>query len=606
MFKILHLNHFRVWLAIIMFLIVGKSLTAQWTIARADSFVNSYFPSKSELIPDSAISLLEDIKAFYTKEQQQCHSVKVIIKQASNYSYRGEYALAVEFIVKAEKEFYKYSCSSQLRAFIDLHRSILYNNVQDFKKADSVALNAIRNYKPNWTNKIVLVKLYLYMNGDSKSLKEKLAYADTAYELAKKYELPEQQQSALTYKGFLYASADSTEAAQKYLKMGLSLAKREKAYTNLPTLYNNLAGLYSDPEMVILYLDSALHYAQKNRNVEEEQIFTQNKALFYTMIEDYESAYDHLWEAMQLKDTLLNAEKYKAVTEIEQKYETEKKEQQIVLLAEQNKTQSAQRNFLIAGSIVLLLGLFILGYYYWQKRRIAAKNEEIAQQKIEGLLNEQEIKSYNALIKGQEEERQRIAIDLHDRLGSMLSTVKLLFSALQAKFDKTDKDGLGQYEKASDLLDESCQEVRRVSHNLSTGLVSSLGLKNALEELCSGVNQSGLIKCKLLIYGLDESLESQTEIGIYRIIQETLNNTLKHSKASKVTVQVNRLDESLSVTIEDNGVGFNPERVKAKGGMGLRNLEMRAQKLFGQYHIDSRPGRGSIAMIEIPLNHQQA
>ena len=207
------------------------------------------------------------------------------------------------------------------------------------------------------------------------------------------------------------------------------------------------------------------------------------------------------------------------------------------------------------------------------------------------------------MLEGQEEERMRIATDLHDRLGSMLSTVKLLFSALDEKIDKNQEENKKQYEKANNLLDEACVEVRRVSHNLGTGMVANFGLVRAIEELCESIDESGKMKCQLLTYGIEEAkLKLKVEVGIYRIVQELFNNVIKHSKAKKLTVQLNALEEELSITVEDDGVGFDPVKVRQKGGMGLNNLEQRAQNLGGTLHIDSRKGKGTTTIIELPIN----
>ncbi len=402
-----------------------------------------------------------------------------------------------------------------------------------------------------------------------------------------------------------YDQLDDVFEAKSYYQLALDAYEdlgneREIALSlfNLGVLFDNQGQANS----ALLYFKKALPIARSAGDLDLISRVYEQTALANAHLGDFAEAYKYQERYTELRDTLLNSEKISSISEMQTRFETEQKEQQILLLGEQNRTKAAQRNFLIAGTILLLLGLFTLAYFYQQRQKLAAKNQELAAQRIENLINEQDRKSYNALIVGQEAERQRIAMDLHDRLGSMLSTVKLLFSALQSQFNHSE-EGANQYEKATDLLDESCEEVRRVSHNLSTGMVSSLGLKKALNELCAGINQSGLVKCKLLIYGLDEALEHQTEVGIYRLVQETLNNSLKHSKASQITVQVNRLEEGLSITIEDNGVGFDPHLMKNSGkGMGLLNLEKRAEKLLGKYQIDSSPGRGSITMIEIPIN----
>jgi len=183
----------------------------------------------------------------------------------------------------------------------------------------------------------------------------------------------------------------------------------------------------------------------------------------------------------------------------------------------------------------------------------------------------------------------------------MLSTVKLLFSSIDIKVDHAQEENSKQFESASHLLDEAVVEVRKISHNLSTGMVMSFGLITALQELCQNIDRSGLIKCKLLVFGMNERLNQQTEIGIYRMIQELFNNILKHAKANQITVQINRTEDSINITVEDDGIGFDVDEKIKSGGLGLGNLKARASNLNGMYYVDSKSGKGTISIIEVPL-----
>lgn len=370
-------------------------------------------------------------------------------------------------------------------------------------------------------------------------------------------------------------------------------------YFNLGSLFNNR----NQPDSAIYFLLQSLQIAREVDDLNRVASSYEYLSDAYALKGDYLKAYDFHLKYSAAKDSLMDQDKINSIAEMQTKYDTEKKEQEIQLLDEQNRTQSAQRNFFIAGSILLLLALIFLGYYYWQRSKLAKQNEVIASQKIASLLNEQEIKTYNAMIEGQEEERKRISVDLHDRLGSMLSTVKLMFGALDAKITQNQDDNNAKFTQVNKLLDEACDEVRRISHNLSTSMVMRFGLSSALTELCSGINDSGVIRCKLLQYGLEERLESSSEIEIYRMVQEIVNNILKHAKATVITIQINKLDDALNITVEDDGVGFRVDEAMERGGLGLNNISMRAKKLSGTYHIDSQPGKGTISIIEIPISH---
>ncbi len=400
-----------------------------------------------------------------------------------------------------------------------------------------------------------------------------------------------------------YSHLGQNELAVSYYRRGLNIYIGKDEKSLIATVYLNLGSLYLDAHQT----DSSLYYLLKCNDLLRETSDRNDllKCLkylsgAYAQKGDFLHAFDYHVQYSSLSDSLLNEDKVHEIADMQTKYQTEKKEQQIKLLDQQSRTRSAQRNFFIACAILLLVLLLLLGYYYLQRQKLARKNEEIARQRISTLLNEQEIKSYNAMLEGQDEERKRLAEDLHDRLGSMLSTVKLLFGALENKVGQMQEDNKKQFENLNHLLDEAVTEVRTVSHNLSTGTVMSFGLVEALQELCLSIDESGLIKCRLLTFGMHNRMDMQKEIGLYRMIQELVSNILKHAKASNITIQLNKTDNSLTITVEDDGIGFDTS-IKSGSGIGLKNLEARAAKLGGTYFVESGAGKGTLSIIEISV-----
>src|SRR5690606_6866170 len=135
-----------------------------------------------------------------------------------------------------------------------------------------------------------------------------------------------------------------------------------------------------------------------------------------------------------------------------------------------------------------------------------------------------------------EEERQRISSELHDRLGSMLSTIKLLFSSLEEKLNITQTENQQKLEKTNKLIDEACVEVRRISHNLGVGMVAGFGLENATNELLESIQATGKIRCKYSSFNFPNKIDLTTQIELFRVIQESVNNALKHAKASLISI----------------------------------------------------------------------
>jgi signal transduction histidine kinase len=401
-----------------------------------------------------------------------------------------------------------------------------------------------------------------------------------------------------------YTNLEKYKVAIEYYKLARKQFLELKSSSNLALIYFNLGALY----YTIDSYDSSLINLKKSkfisnvigdvyREMKSEDYLTE----VYDIIGNPKEALNHYRIYDSLKTVLLNDEKINSISEMQTKYETEIKEQQIEILDSQNKTKTAQRNFLIAGIIVLLLIGIVVVYHFIQKQKIAKQSQQIAEQKLDTIMDEQEIKTYNAMLNGQEEERMRIANDLHDRLGSMLSTIKLMFGSLEEKIDVVQEENKTQYTKANNLIDEACVEVRRISHNLGAGMIANYGLTHSLEDLCDTVTQTGKVNCRLLTYNMEEGLPLKYEVELYRITQEVINNTIKHAEAKQITIQLNRLDNELSLNIEDDGKGFIVHEKLESEGMGLGSLKKRAEKLNGTLFIDSEPGKGTITIIEIPL-----
>ena len=351
-------------------------------------------------------------------------------------------------------------------------------------------------------------------------------------------------------------------------------------------------------------LDSAVVYLQNALLVlNEYNDFDQTYECMSSLVEIYLSSGKHekaskLQESMLvLKDSILDAEKISSIAEYRTVYETEKKEQKIALLNAQAEKDSLLRNLILAISISAVLALFLLINRYRQNLKIERSEKELSQKKVDLLLGEQELKLYNALLSGQEKERKRISRDLHDQVGSMLSALKFKFTSALKNSDEKGMKGLDQ------MIDSTVEEVRRISHDLDNVSLSSFGLNVALTQLCNDLDQlSDELSVNYHTHGLKKSLDPQSERELYKICQEILNNMLKHSKATKINLDITFREDAFSLTLEDNGVGFDPSIAEAKKGLGLKSIQERAKTLGAQMYVDSSTKGGSSFQLELPLN----
>ncbi len=344
------------------------------------------------------------------------------------------------------------------------------------------------------------------------------------------------------------------------------------------------------------FADSALLIAVKNDNRKQ-------KLKLYNLLADISYASQDLKAAHEFEDRedalndSINADNLQEIsTEFETKYETEKKESQIQLQKAQLRQQSALNYFLIAGSIALLI-ISLLGYRNYKHR------QKLQQVKIDELETEKLLTATEAVMKGEEQERSRLAKDLHDGLGGMLSGIKHSLSSMKENLIMT-PDNAQAFERSIDMLDSSINEMRRVAHNMMPEMLLKYGLDTALKEFCNEINRSGAAKVNYQSIETNNAEINQTiSVTIYRITQELVNNAIKHGKADEVLVQLHlhRQEQLLALTVEDNGIGFNVNSLSEATGMGWKNIQSRVDFIKGKLDIQSVPGNGTSVMIEINI-----
>jgi signal transduction histidine kinase len=319
---------------------------------------------------------------------------------------------------------------------------------------------------------------------------------------------------------------------------------------------------------------------------------------------NYKVASEYFSKTLAVTDSLFTIETSEKVAEAEAKYQNEKKQQAIQELEKDKQIQSlsikqkSTLNYLLIASVAVLLLVGFLGFRNFRHRhRLARQNEEMQQQRIRELEKDKQLVAVDSLLRGQEEERSRLAKDLHDGLGGLLSGVKFSLSNMKDNLIIT-PDNMHVFERSLDMIDTSIKELRRVAHNMMPEMLTKFGLDEALKEYCNSINTARLIAVKYQSHGMHERLDKPIEIIIYRIVQELLNNTLKHAGATEAFVQLTRGNNRLNVVLEDNGKGFDTALLEANKGAGWSNIRSRVEYLKGQLDIHSEPGKGTLVNIE--------
>ncbi len=366
----------------------------------------------------------------------------------------------------------------------------------------------------------------------------------------------------------------------------------------------NIADIYVEEgkyTLAHIYYDSAIDLAREHNIRHFYSNALKNKSNAYYKAGDFRRAYDYLEKRHMFSDSIFNVETRARMDELKIKYEKEKDQAEILRLEKANlvkdldlKRKTSQRNiFLFTGIGIIVLILFVFLYF----RQKAAKNRIIAEQRIRQLEEEKKVLAAKSLVEGQEEERKRIARELHDGLGVLLSTVKMQFTSIKDK----SPENKPMIDKATRLLEQASGDVRKISHNMMPGLLTRFGLFEAVDELFEKVGDTEDIMVEKEIPVEADRLPENKEIMLYRILQEMLNNTLKHAGAKKIAIRMEVLPGKLKILYADDGVGFNVEEAENSRSIGLQSIRSRVNFLNGKLNVESRPGKGVRFLITIPL-----
>lgn len=400
--------------------------------------------------------------------------------------------------------------------------------------------------------------------------------------------------------GEYYKNTKEYSKAITYYEAALLLSESYKDVFQKIDLLYILSGLYLETKNYTKSLDYSFLTLElaKESNAKEFLFRSQKRiATIYYEMGQSDKAYKYLLLSSNLKDTLLNENQTKQISLLQTQFETAKKdkfivEQQVKLKKQELDLFKNEKEKQTYFSISIGLILVSLGIWYFFRQRQKIKNKEIT-----ALQQQQEIAKLEALIDGEENERRRIAQELHDGLNGDLSAIKYRLSTLEESgLSAIDSENLT---KVINMIDESCAQVRSISHNLMPSSILEYGLIETVREYCIKINTLDTFKINFQIFGNYIALSKKTETIIYRIIQELITNVLKHAHASEAMIQINYREDELFITVEDNGIGFDKNAIST--GIGHKNIKTRIDFLNAQFDVESSSA-GTSYTISINLN----
>ena len=402
--------------------------------------------------------------------------------------------------------------------------------------------------------------------------------------------------------GSAYLDSDE-EKAKDYLEKTIVLKTELNLKNGIEVAQGNLGYLYLKNNE----FNTALSYyklVEQQANGKQLVFAYEQIHKCYAGLKLYDKALKYSEKSRHLNDSILSAENQKVFNEIHTKYETEKKENEILELQTKNLEVDNKRiqNQIMLYISLCVLGLAILLIYVLlknskRKRILIQQKMKIKNQELVERLKTQELNGLDAIIDAQEKERTRIANDLHDNLGSRIATLKLYINNFESKTKKEEKTAL--LNKLKLLADETYSEVRKIAHNKNIGALINKGLIPSMNIIAHQISSAGKLQVQVININVNQRVSNNIEIQVFRIIQELLTNIIKHADATEATIQFLEDNQVLNVMIEDNGKGFNVDQTDF--GFGLSNIEKRLKNINGDLVIDSTENYGTTIILNINL-----
>jgi len=416
---------------------------------------------------------------------------------------------------------------------------------------------------------------------------------------------------ALGDMGNVYLKKKMIDSSLSYLLKAVAISQKLSNAENTASIEDNLAQVYlkkHDLKNTFKYASMAAVYVPQ---VTDNEFLQEHYEMMYHYFKETGNtarAFGYLEKLNAVNDSIfkqkINIQNQKIAFEYE--YKQKKLKDSLVFQrhvdASERKAVASRNRLYISLLLLLIAGLLAIIWYsrskLLQKQNVVAQQNAILQeQKIRELENEKQLMASQAVLKGQEEERSRLAKDLHDGLGGLLSGVKHSIINMKEKI-VISSGNVEVFEKSLNMIDTAMRELRRVAQNMMPEALAKFGLVEALKDYCAS-SCTSTFAVIFQSFGNNVEMDNPTEIIIYRLIQELVNNAMKHSGATQVMVQLVKGDNWITLSVEDNGKGFDVDDLKSSGGSGWSNIKSRVDYLNGNIDLKSQKGTGTSVSIEI-------
>ena len=407
----------------------------------------------------------------------------------------------------------------------------------------------------------------------------------------------------LTNKGILYTQSGNYGQAEKCFAEAAEVLERLGEQADWFHFYLNKGKLQIKQgrwQAGLKLLKKAHPDDPDNLDFLERLCLYEDLSEVYAHLQRYDSAYLYSALAYAVRDSIYNENKRKEFIRFQtERYKNETTRQELIA---QQEASRAQLFLLLA--ILLFLLVSIIAYAYLQRKKafrlIQEQQDKLHRQEVDELIQNSELRYLSAGLEGREAEREQIARELHDHLGSSIVTLGWQYDAILENTAQN-SDNYAQLLTLNNSLKQLYHDVRQLAHQLGSGVLERVGLIPILDELCRTIEAGGRMEVGFSHYGMEGRLGFEYEINILRILQELISNVLKYARATQLMLQINRIDDALNIMVEDNGIGFDQKEALLHSGAGLKNIEARLRRLGGTIQFENRPHGGTTVIINIPI-----
>lgn len=566
--------------------------------------------------PDSMFFYLAKAEQLSDKAVNKQHLSRTYQQMAEYYKMKEDYGQVTDKILKALRIEEQLSNASQI-AKLNTDLGKVYAKMEKFPKAMGYYTKSLDIYN-QLKDSISIGIVYSYIGklhrsrefcekrtSDQKEIdyQNALKYYEKSMGIFTRHHSDENLIGLYLNMASVHNMMQKGDKALPFVLKAMNYYKSKNDLEGIASTYYNLGITYRRMKQYDKAVESfreTIRYGKEHNITEGLQFVYEELSQAYYEAGDYKNSRDNYVQYMILRDSIYNQEKSKQIFESETKYQTEKKEKQILTLTLEKKRKQQYVYLMIGFLAILGLGGTFLLNRARNKTIIAEQFNRINEQKIKEMEQERQLIAAHAVLHGEESERTRLARDLHDGLGGLLSGLKLSLNSIKGNIFLSEEN-VDQFNKAMGLLDVSMRELRRVAHNMMPEALSKFGLKDALTDFCMGLDSSQT-EVKFRFYGIEKRLEQNLEICLYRISQELINNALKHANATEIILLIVQEEKRIHLTVQDNGVGFDPEILNVSKGSGIPNIRSRVEALNGQLEIFASKGKGSEISVEFILS----